>query len=66
MYTGVAEHLQENTGNSQAESLDMTDVFCNKAESQDMTTYLVIRLIVRIWLTWMVIRLRVWMSRWLN
>ena len=33
----LQKHLQENTGNSQAESLDMTDVFCNKAESQDMT-----------------------------
>ena len=33
----LQKHLQENTGNSQAESLDMTDVFCDKAESQDMT-----------------------------
>lgn len=33
----LQKHLQENTGNSQAESLDMTDVFYDKAESQDMT-----------------------------
>ena len=33
----LQKHFQENTGNSQAESLDMTDVFCDKAESQDMT-----------------------------
>lgn len=62
----MQKHLQENTGNSQAESLDMTDVFYDKAESQDMTDVSGNKIDSQDMADMMVIRLRVWMSRWMR